>query len=262
MKQNKYFSLKRFFLLLRNDWLIHRKTYLFTVLGMTIGIYVITYLPMTRGRFLVSDYNLMMIFTLMGVGVFIGNAFPVLKNQIKTTNYLLAPGSTFEKLMVQFVIRVVIFIPLSLILFWIAVNLAKASLIPDPTTGFDPAINIPDFHFSGLRDLLYYKDVLPTILGIFSYYTFLFAGSVYFHRYVLAKTIILTGAILFSLYLSFLLFSHLVFPAETQGYNVYFKVYNITEDIDNIKLFLYILASFSWLFFLPLTYFKLKEKEV
>ena len=218
---------------------------------------------MTKARmFSVNDYIILMIFTLMGVGGFIGNAFPVLKNQIKTTNYLLAPGSTFEKFMVQFVIRVVIAIPVALIIFWIAVHLAKASLIPDPSIGYDPAVKIPDFHFKGLLNLMYYKDVPPLILGIFSYYTFLFAGSVYFNRYVLAKTIILTGAILFSIYLSFLLFSHIVFPAETHGYNVYFKVYNITEDIDNIKLFLYTLASFSWLFFLPLAYFKLKEKEV
>jgi hypothetical protein len=199
---------------------------------------------------------------MLGVGVFIGSAFPVLKDSIKTTNYLLAPGSTFEKLMVQFVIRVVIAIPLALILFWIAVYLAKATLIPDPTTGFDPAVHISDFHFKSLINQLYYKDVIPTILGIFSFYTFLFAGSVYFNRYVLAKTIILTGAILFSVYLSSLLFSHLVFPVETHGYNVHFKVYNITEDIDNIKLLLYTIASFSWLFFLPLAYFKLKEKEV
>ena len=148
MKQNKYFSPKRFANLLQNDWLINQKTYLFTIVGISIAIYALTYFLMFNTKNYSSDsYTGLFLFYLMGIGVVIGTAFPALTDQIKTTNYLMAPGSTFEKFMVQFLIRIVLFIPLALIIFWTAVHLAKASLIPDPAIGFDPAKQIQDFHF-------------------------------------------------------------------------------------------------------------------
>jgi len=263
MKQNNYFSLKRFKNLLRNDWLINQKTYLFTLVGIALAIYGLCYFLMrTSGHFTNSQYLGLFIFYMIGNGIIIGTSFPVLTDHVKTINYILTPASIIEKYMVQFLNRIVIFIPLALLIFWVAVHLAKASLLKDQAIGFDLVNRIDDFHYKGLVNQLYYKDLVPSLLGIFSYYTFLFAGSVYYNRYALAKSIILTGAILFSVYLFLLLFSHLVFPEQTKGFNVYFYVYNVTKDIDNIKFFLYTIASLSWLFFLPLAYFKLKEKEV
>ena len=65
-------------------------------------------------------------FYMMAVGVIVGTAFPDLTDKIKTSNYLLNPGSTFEKLMVQFLLRIGLFVPIALGIFWIAIRLAKA----------------------------------------------------------------------------------------------------------------------------------------
>lgn len=263
MKQNKYFSLGRLARLLRNDWLINQKTYLFTVIGMSIAVYAIAFMSMQNSvNYNINNYTPLLLFFLMGVGAFIGNAFPVLKDSIKTTNYLLAPGSTFEKFMVQFLIRMVIFIPLSLIIFWIAMHLAKASLFSNPERSFVPMEDIPDFHFPDLfSQVKSFRDQFIIVTSIFSFATVLFAGSVYFNRFSLVKTLIISWLMIGIVALSFVFFSHIFYPAQTIGLHAQLPDYKISGDMSNVKLADYLLGGLSWIFFLPLAYFKLKEKE-
>jgi hypothetical protein len=265
MKQNKYFSPGRFARLFRNDLLINQKTYLFTIIGFAIVIYAIFYFimrPSYGGLTQTKHYIPLVMIYLMAVGVFIGAAFPALTDQIKTTNYLLAPGSTFEKLMVQFVVRIVLFIPLALCLFWISAHLAKASIFPDSRFNFNPS-SIPDFHFSDLlAPVPLLRDKLVIIISIFSVASLLFAGSVYFNRFALVKTLIVTGITIGMVVLAFVLFSHIFYPAETHGFHIELKTYQITENLKNTQLFIYLVGSLSWIFFLVFGYFKLKEKEV
>ncbi|MFA5328658.1 MAG: hypothetical protein WC384_12775 [Prolixibacteraceae bacterium] len=263
MKQNKYFSTGRFARLFRNDLLINQKTYLFTLAGLGIAIYALMYFLMMNTKHVgINQYTGFIVFYLMGVGVVVGTAFPALTNQIKTNNYLLAPGSTFEKYMVQFVIRIVIFIPIALLVFWISAHLAKASLVPDPNIGFDPKVSIADFRFSDLLDGVAFVDKLVIILSIFSFACLLFTGSVFFNHFALIKTLIVTALMVGAVILTFVLFSHIFYPAETQGFDIELKAYQITENLFNVQLAAYLLGGLSWLFFLPLAYFKLKEKEV
>jgi hypothetical protein len=263
MKQNKYFSPGRFAHLLRNDWLINQKTYLFTLAGISIASYALMYYAMiTTKHVTINQYTGFIVFSLVCIGFVIGTAFPALTNQNKASRYLLMPGSILEKYLVQFLIRIVIFIPVALFIFWISAHLAKASLIPDPEIGFDPEACIADFSFKSLFNSLYYKDIAPILFGIFSGYSLLFAGSVYFKRFALPKTLIFLGIIVGTMFLSFIVFAHLFFPESANKFNVTFPVYKISSDTENIKLFLYIIFGCPWLFFLPLAYFKLKEKEV
>ena len=263
MKQNKYFSPGRFARLLRNDWLINQKTYLFTITSLFIVYYSFTfYLMWVSNKFHNDEYIGLFMANLAIVGIVTGLSFPALTNPNKTSNFLLTPGSTLEKYMVQFVLRFVIFVPITLLIFWISMYLAKASLFPDPTTGINPAQKIPDFHFSILYHSLFYKDILLVLLGIFSMYAFLFTGSVYFKRFALPKTLILFAIIVGTVSLSFVISSHLFFPASTNGFDIIFPIYKINSDTENIKLFFYIIFGCPWLFLLPLAYFKLKEKEV
>ena len=266
MKQNKYFSMGRFARLLRNDLLINQKTYLFTLVGLLIAVYALRFINMRNSNTsnIQNDLYLPNItFYLLGIGALIGTAFPALKNQIKTSNYLLSPGSTFEKFMVQFVIRIALFVTLALLIFWCATNLAKVSLIPDPKSGFDPS-KIPYFHFSDLyaKADLTSIDKFAIVLSIFSAACVLFAGSVFFNRFALVKTLIASAIIVGAVVCSFVLFSHIFYPEVVTGFNIHFKEYKVTEDLSNFELAFYLLGSLSWLFFLPLAYFKLKEKDV
>ncbi len=262
MNKNSFFSPGRFARLFRNDLLINQKTYLFTLAGIGIAIYALLYFSMVTTKHVsLNQYTGFIVFYLMGVGVVIGTAFPALTNQTKMSNYLLAPGSTLEKYLVQFIIRIVIFVPIALLIFWISAHLAKASLVPDPKIGFNPEVSITDFSFESLFNLFYYKDIAPTILGIFSMYAFLFAGSVSFNRFALPKTLIFAGGILITMFFSLVLFSHIFYPLENHGFEIKLEPYKV-GDIDSYKVFLYCWACLSWPFFLLFAYFKLKEKEV
>lgn len=264
MKQNKYFNLNRFVKLFRNDLLIHRKTYLFATLGLAIGLYIFTFFMMKNSRnFSSNNYIPLMIFYMMAIGAIVGNSFPAFIDQIKTSNYLLAPGSSFEKFMVQFVIRIVLFIPLAMFLFWIDTYLAKASLIPLPALGFDPAIHVADFHFAEIfKPIPKLRDKIVVVLSIFSAVCLLFAGSVYFRRFALIKTLVVVGATVLTVMLSLVVFSHLFYPEVTHGWDINLKTYHVTEDLFNVQIFAYIVGCLTWFFFLALAYFKLKEKEV
>lgn len=263
MNINKYFSLQRFARLFRNDLLINQKTYLFAIAGLSLVIYAIALFSMRTNRnFSEDDYSVLFAFYLMGVGVIVGTAFPAFSNQIKTNHYLLTPGSTFEKFLIQFVFRIVIFIPMALIIFWISAHLAKASLVPDPQIGFDPAKTIADFHFNKLFEAPDKTQNRIIYLCIFSFGTVLFAGSAFFNRFALVKTLIVSAITCFTVFCSFVLFSHIFYPAETHGFDVRIKTYEISKNLYNTQLAAYVLGSLSWIFFLVLGYFKLKEKEI
>ena len=265
MKQNKYFNPGRFYRLFENDLLIHKKTYLSILIGLLIGVYGITlsgmwnrYNPIIIENFYIPNF----MFLMLGILIFISSSFPDMKNRVTINSYLLLPASTLEKFLVQFVTRIILLIPIAMILFWVAIYLAKASLIPDPSINFDPS-KIQDFNF---RDLFKYvpkfRDKVFIVSGIFSVACALFAGATHFNRFALVKTVIVSAILGFAVYFLLVVFSHIFYPIETHGFEVHLDVYKISGDITNINLCLYLVSSISWLFFLPLAYFKLKEKEV
>lgn len=254
MKQNNYFSLKRFSRLFRNDVLINHKTYLFAIIGTGIAIYVFLLFSVKPQDGINRSFNTyapLFFMYLIAIGAIIGSSFSMLKSQIKAMNYLLVPGSTLEKFLVQFVIRIVLFIPLALLLFWVGAQLVKATLLVIYQTGFD-STRIPDFHLS---DLFYGNSNnyrVEIIFFIFSIYTLLLAGSVYFNRFALIKTLIVLGIVVWSATRFYLFLDK----------QIGFVKFNVFENMSNIELFGTLLASLSWIFFLLLAYFKLKEKEV
>lgn len=265
MKQNKYFSLKRFTLLLRQDFLLNQKIYLFTLIGLGIAIYAVTYFYIlsNNGAFYQhGDYYSLVTIYLMVVGAIIGTSFPALINPVKKSDYLLAPGSLLEKYMVQFLLRIVVLIPIAMILFWIGVHLAKATFVLFPTQHVIPD-RIQDYHFTELfSNVPTTTDVLALLLTIFSIASMLFAGCTYFNRFSLVKTIIAISIMVFGVVCMFVIFSHIFYPSQTEGFEIELSAYKIWEQMYNTQLFLYLTGGLSWLFFLPLAYFKLKEKEV
>ncbi|KFC57742.1 hypothetical protein FEM08_34570 [Flavobacterium gilvum] len=209
------------------------------------------------------NYMVCFIFYMMAVGVVVGTAFPDLSNQIKTSNYLLCPGSSFEKLMVQFLLRIGLFVPIALGIFWIVIRLAKASLTPGES-GLDLSL-IPYFEFRFL--VSNYKNelddiwkILFMIFGFLSYGIYLFAGTTYFKRYALIKTVIVSVVLWGTSVLFVILLSHIFYP-ENHGFGIILRDFVITEHLDSSQMFALLFSLFSWMFFLAIAYFKLKERE-
>jgi len=275
MLLNNYFNIKRFGLLLKQDLLINRTKYLLGILGLGLVTYLLSYWFLSSSKNSIinnlnSIYNHYMVcftFYMMAVGVIVGTAFPDLTDKIKTANYLLSPGSTFEKYLVQFLLRIGLFVPIALGIFWIAIRLAKASLIPEMINRnqfFEPAV-VPYFEFRLLvtiEDKLWDTwQILFLIFGLFSYGTYLFAGATFFKKYALIKSVIVSVCLLVSGILLSVLLSHILYPLETHGFEIHFDRFRITESFDSTQFFILYLSLLSWIFFLFLAYFKLKEKE-
>lgn len=262
MPQNKYFNPGRFARLFRNDLVINYRTYLYALTGIGLAIYALISFFMLKDKqnfSTINDYTPSLAIYILVIWLVAGTSFPAFQHQIKTSNYLLSPGSTFEKFLVQFVIRILLFIPLSLFIYWVGAHLAKASMVADPVTGFDPFF-IPDFSFSDSFNHLITRDHLAIIFSIFSVTTLFFAGSVYFKRFALFKTLVVFLVICGTVLSTFVLLSHIYYPLSTSGFNIALKSYPVDDVWTNIQYF-FAFVGLSWLFFLPLAYFKLKEKE-
>lgn len=273
------FNIKRFSNLLKQDLLINKTKYGLTILGLGLITYILGYMflnssksSMIKHDYAVSqNYTICFAFFMMYVGVIVGFAFPDLSDKIKRSTYLLTPGSTFEKVALQFLIRIVLFVPIALGVFWTGIRLAKASLMPEKVNYnsveqlMDPAL-IPYFEY---RFLITRGDgiiwdtwqIVFTIFGLFSYGIYLFAGATYFKRYALIKTVIFSVVVLFISISFSVLLSHILYPQEIQGFNAKLDDFVVTEHIDSFELFLLVLSLVSWMFFLAIAYFKLKEKE-
>ncbi|RVT77547.1 hypothetical protein EOD40_07020 [Flavobacterium sufflavum] len=274
MPFNNHFNLNRFVRLFQQDLLINRTKYLLAILGLGLITYLLTYWFLSSSKGSIMSYAesinifymVCFVFFMMGVGVIVGTAFPDFTDKIKTANYLLIPGSTFEKFLVQFLLRIGFFIPIALGIFWIAIRLAKASLLPEMINGnqfFDP-VKVPYFEYCLLvtreGKLWDTWQILLMIFGFFSYGTYLFAGSTFFKRYALVKTVVISIILFFSGILFSMLLSN-VFYSSPRFFDIQFYAFQVTDNFDSTEFSLLSLSLLSWVFFLPIAYFKLKEKE-
>lgn len=253
MKTNNFFDLDRFFGLLKQDILFNYKFYMAFIVGLNIGIYLLSYLQIRyffNGATNYSAYYLLYSMLNGATIVFVGMSFPAFRNQMKTGNFLLIPGSAFEKILVQFVIRFLLFIPLALVFLKLDVFLAIASMVPDPKSGFDPLF----VEELSIRKLFTTSEVLKTnILRDLAYLVTAFAGSVYFKRYAVVKS--------FGIMLIFPA-SVFIFAKFTEGQiswpqagTNYLAGTNFYFGLTPLFLGLSLLS-------LPWAYFKLKEKEL
>ena len=271
MKPHKFFSLKRFGRLLAADLRLNSKRYLYIIAGAAVGIYLlILFFMLSDQHYPVNGYRyfFMFYYTLLALGAYIGNAFPSFSEKTTAANFLLFPASNFEKLMSQFLLYFVAGTILFIFLFWVDAHLVRLSLsnLEIVLTGkwaikpFSYSIMSQPFS-SCPSNILEYCLQWMTILSIGC---FLFTARLFFNKFALAKSII-SGIVMLILVLCLMvLCSHLFFPEWTQGFQIplvvtcNIKFFNVNNNI----LFIYSLLGIICIFFLPLAYFKLKEKQL
>lgn len=272
---NTFFSFKRFWLLLRNDLIINYKTYLLTIVGTFIVMYLILYMNMPKesqyihlskgswGDTFYFDnhrYEEIFMMTLFALAGFIGMAFHMLDNKVKTSNYLLTPASSFEKYNIQLCIRVIAGLGLFLLIFWIDAGLARFTAL----SGYkgESTHAIMSFKYSMFYEQMPTKELLIMVSTLFSLGIYLFSFRISFKKYGLIKTII-SMPILFLIITGIMIFaSHLFFPTQTTGLDIYWEGVNATIDraqTNNLDL---IAVNLIWIVLLPLGYYKLKEKQL
>jgi len=76
------------------------------------------------------------------------------------------------------------------------------------------------------------------------------------------KTVILGAGLFFLIFCFLVIFSHIFYPEITHGFEIYIPEYKISDRFTNMETYIYSIGALSWIFFLPLAYYKLKEKQV
>lgn len=262
MATNKFFSIGRFNKMLKNDIMINHKQYLFPLAGASIVVLLIFIFLMTNmnGHYDIHEYIPILFLCLFSGGIFVGSSFSDLNGKKGTCSYLLLPSSVFEKYLVQFVIRFVIFIPLALFLFWIAANLSRIISLQICAWN-DNNIIIDVFKPLILLKEANPRDITIILFAIFSTGTYLFSTRLFFKRFPVVKSALLAMFLILIALTFMVILSHIFNPTETRGFEVKLNDIVIWGDFSTMKLFSAVIACLSWLFFLPLGYYLLKEKQ-
>lgn len=266
MAQN-HFNIKRFFNAFKYYSILNIKSYLSFIIGLIIGlIFIDIFFIFTFGRKVDhNDYAIIFYFTsIICTVLVVGTSFPLLRNKKSVINYLMLPASLFEKFLIQFISRIVLFIPFFLLLFWLDFKIATAIY---NLVAWRNKIQIGSF---GMLDplmdikLINTLDIVAVICWGFTLITFLFAGASYFKKYALFKTILSFTILLAVVFMICSLFTLFFFPEKfnLSRNPVYISDYRLSKTLWNIQLWVYVIGVLSSLFLLPLAYFKLKEKEI
>ena len=259
MKTNRLFNFRRFYHLLSSDFRLNGKRYLFILAGGAIFVYLIALFEMNRimrFEFTAEDYLPLFYVCAYGLCILAGSVFPEFNNKIKTGNYLLLPASALEKILSQVLIYIVFAILSVLLIFWIDTCLARWSMLQ--IVGQRSGFVIEKLHYSML-----FQTMNNTIIYIvISIGLFLFTARLFFKRFALIKSIILLIVIILLIRCGLTLLSHIFYPENTRGFDIGLPLYKLTSGLSNIELYWRIIFYLTWIFSLPIAYYKLKEKQV
>lgn len=163
--------------------------------------------------------------------------------------------------MSQFLIRIVFGTVLFFIIFWIDARLARATAL-EVLSQFEHMPSIKPFEFSNIfYNIDHVIDKLVLIGCMVSIGTYLYSVRLFFKKLALVKTVIsMAAAVVFMIFL-FIALSHVFYPGN-YGWELKLNTYNIYKRYGNMDIWIYAIFLLSWIFFLPLGYFKLKEKQV
>ena len=268
MESTRFFSLSRFILLMHNDILLNYKKYLLTIAGAFILGYIFLLLQMPM-RDISPDFNAQQyvsIFTLclFGLGAFIGMSFPAFNSKTDTITYLLMPASAFEKFMSQFLIRIVAGTVLFFLIFWIDAHLARTTAL-FVLRKFEHTPQIASFEFAIIFRSIYMNNNILMMFGtIFMFVStgvYIFSVRIFFNKMPVVKIVISIVSLVFITAMFMILLSHIFYP-ETMGMQLSIPEHKFVTNHSNVEIWLCSLFYCSWLFFLPLGYFKFKEKQL
>lgn len=274
MSFQQHFDFNRFYKLLKFDITFNTKKYLIFIGVLIIVLFILDlFFIESVSTFKVLENNdreyfyrkseyksLFLVTFLIALFLVVSSSFPAFRKKESTSAYLLLPASALEKFLVQFIIRILLFSIVFIVVFWADFKLAS---IAYNLFDFKKDILLPNF---ALFDLFHNKmkllDKVAIVLSILSFASYLLLNAVHFRKNVILKTIVLFGVFVLIVFLVNVILSHLFLPNEVYGFDM--RVYHryLENGLRSDQLYTYIIGVFSSLFLLPLTYFKLKEKQV
>jgi len=278
MNTNKYFDRPRFINLLKYDWQINGIKYLiFTIFIFVVGYFFTIYqfrdnltnffvvdkdLPLYLKRVAPHSYFNIFMFFLLPLGIFIADSFSNLTNKNRLSTFLMLPASSLEKFLLPVLTRIIGGLILTLVAFWVNVNLAQISI--ENFAFLRPKV-ITDFEFQkftyafftnpeyGLKEDMTFIYFMFITMG-----AYLFAVPLMFRKYSIVKTVISFIAVIYVLLVILVCLSHLFYP-ETKGFDIYIQRFYVNSNGNYVDLFFGGLTCTTWLVLFVFGYYKIKE---
>ena len=192
MQTNHLFSFQRFVLLCKQSLIINKKLIGLTFIGYISTLFIVSFLFQSMCEFRNWDNNnyemmLVTLFSVWGI-IYASHSFTGFRSKEKSISYLMLPATNAEKYIFEFVTRIVLFVVMMPLLFWITVNLEGAiahHFIPE----------FANYKFSFLNPELTSKNPvqnegwisLAIVQGILFVFITAFTGASYFTKSPLLK---------------------------------------------------------------------------
>lgn len=261
METNHIFSLQRFVLLCKQSLIINKKLIGITLAGFVGTLVFILVFFQSMGdfkRWESQSASVMFIFLFFSWGIiYASRSFPAFRSKEKSMTFLMLPATASEKFVFEFLTRIVLYLLLMPLLFWVVVNL-EGTVVHQ----FVPEFTNYKFSF-GVSELT--REIPVEIRGRIQYlivqgvlfvFIALFAGASYFSKSPLLKTLFAFSVIMAGYaFLSYLLFKGLNIRNFNPGRNIFFM------DKNNAFTFSATFMTLINLSLLAIAWFRLKEKE-
>ena len=263
METNNSFSIQRLVLLCKQSMIIYKKPIGITVAGFTAIIFIALIVMQSAANFRNwdnGDSTAAFIFLFFQFGfIYTCLSFPAFRSKEKSMVYLMLPASVSEKYTFELLTRIVLYIVLMPLLFWLVANIEGIivhSFIPELANykfsfrdGFLAIVKNGKFEFWAL---------ILTIQGILFVFIAPFTGASHFSKSPLLKTVFTFLTIIagygFYVYL-------LVKGLNLEGMHPVNDRVLFIHNTDGALIFFGILSTAIKLSLLSIAYFRLKEKE-
>jgi hypothetical protein len=218
-----------------------------------------------------KDYIVLFYIYFFGLGLtYTSSSFPAFRTKEKSMHYLMLPISSSEKFAFELITRIILFLILMPLMYWIVANLEGTiihSYIPEFVNykfSFSEAYTEMTRTIRNVNGKMQLTQMAPIIQYLFFQcglfvFLFLFAGASHFSKSPLLKTLftfsLLVGG---NFLLIYLLFKGLNLRDYHQAEN---KIFNISVQEEFPKIAAIVLTIIN-LAFLTIAWFRLKEKEV
>lgn len=265
MQTNNTFSYKRFMLLCKQSLIINRKLIGITITGFAGALFVLLlFLQSINNDFRnwpFNSYFRIFIILFIGLGIiYTSLSFPAFRSKEKSTTFLLLPSSTSEKYVFELVSRLLVFIILMPLLFWLVVKIEGAVVHRFDSSFVSYQITLEEF-INKLKpsDKVSHWENYTYVQMILFTFIFSFAGASHFSKSPLLKTLF-TFSLLAGGY--FLLIYLLYKGLNLRDYNpVDNSVLGMDVRHDSLMIVGLAFTAIN-LTFLAFTFFRLKEREV
>jgi hypothetical protein len=250
-------------LLSRQHFIQNYQLLLFGTIAYVGVIFMLLSVVQIGNDFEPHDLEVFRGFLIAFVGVFgilyVGYSFPAFRSKESSINYLMVPGSTFEKFLFELISRIGIMLLLLPLLYWITFHLQGYFIGIFTERVFQPVgfKYMADLEFTGIDDFAWLSTMI--VSGALFGFVLAFTGAAMFTKQPLVKTLF-SIAVIIMFYVGFTYIA--IEPLGVGKYNPTDSMWLIpANSVASFQFFsvALILANLVMLF---VAFRKLKEREI